>query len=98
NYIDVAPSYGGIRAETVLGRALKSIPRDRYYLSTKVGRYGDGEFDFSADRVTRELDESLSRLHVDCADIVFCHGIQHVELNQVIHETIPTLRRLRDCG
>ena len=39
NYFDVAPAYGGTAAETVLGKALKSIPRDRYFLSTKVGKY-----------------------------------------------------------
>ena len=40
NFIDVSPYYGHYKAETVLGKALKEIPRDKYYLSTKVGRYG----------------------------------------------------------
>lgn len=40
NIIDVSPYYGHYKAETVLGKALKDIPRDRFYLSTKVGRYG----------------------------------------------------------
>ena len=40
NFIDVSPYYGHLKAETVLGKALKNIPRDKYYLSTKVGRYG----------------------------------------------------------
>ena len=40
NIIDVSPYYGHYKAETVLGKALKDIPRDKYYLSTKVGRYG----------------------------------------------------------
>ena len=42
NFIDVSPYYGHYKAETVLGKALKEIPRDKYYLSTKVGRYGKG--------------------------------------------------------
>ena len=62
NIIDVSPFYGYTRAETVLGKALQGIPRDRYYLTTKVGRYGDAEFDFSAKRVTASIDESLSRM------------------------------------
>ena len=41
NFIDVSPYYGYYKAETVLGKALKDIPRDKYYLSTKVGRYGE---------------------------------------------------------
>ena len=40
NFIDVSPYYGHYKAETVLGKALKILPRDKYYLSTKVGRYG----------------------------------------------------------
>ena len=45
NFIDVSPYYGHLKAETVLGKALKDIPRDKFILSTKVGRYGkDGAF------------------------------------------------------
>src|SRR5690349_14096188 len=62
NFIDVSPYYGATKAETVLGKALKEIPRDRYYLATKVGQYGEGEFDFSAARAARSLDESMARL------------------------------------
>ena len=36
NFIDVSPYYGHYKAETVLGKALKDIPRDNYYLSTNV--------------------------------------------------------------
>src|SRR5512146_2782692 len=70
NFIDVSPYYGKTRAETVLGRALKGIPRDRYLLATKVGQYDDGVFDFSAARVTRSLDESCRRLGVDTVDLL----------------------------
>src|SRR3954451_7370036 len=62
NLVDVSPYYGLTTAETVLGKALHGIDRDRYILATKVGRYGEAEFDFSADRVTRSVDESLGRL------------------------------------
>src|SRR5919199_4437148 len=61
NFIDVSPYYGLTRAEQVLGKALASVPRDRYYLATKVGRYGQTEFDFSAARVVASVDESLRR-------------------------------------
>src|SRR5436305_9613414 len=56
NFIDVSPYYGATRAESVLGRALAGVPRDRYLLATKVGQYGNNDFDFSAGRVTRSLD------------------------------------------
>jgi len=35
NYIDVAPWYGHGKAETVLGKALKDVPRKAYYIATK---------------------------------------------------------------
>lgn len=96
NFIDVPPYYGLSKAETVLGKALKSIPRERYYLATKVGRYGDDEFDFSATRVTASVDESLRRLGVDYVDLIQCHDIEFGSLDQIVHETLPALRQV--CG
>ena len=100
NFIDVSPYYGLTVAETVLGKALKGIPRDSYYLATKVGRYGDNleDFDFSAGRVTTSVDERLGRLGVDYLDIIQCHDIEFGDLNQVVEETIPALRELQAQG
>lgn len=98
NFIDVSPYYGKTRAESVLGRALRGIPRDRYVLATKVGQYGDGEFDFSAERVTRSLDESCARLGVDYVDLLQCHDIEFADLKQIVGETLPALVRLREQG
>ena len=98
NIIDVSPFYGYTRAETVLGRALKGIPRDRYYLATKVGRYGDNDFDFSAQRVTKSVEESLARLGLDYVDILQSHDNEYGNLDQVINETIPALRALQKKG
>lgn len=98
NFIDVAPYYGLTKAESALGRILKEIPRDRYVLATKVGRYGDREFDFSADRVTRGLDESLARLGVDHVDLIQVHDMEFGDLQQVIDETVPALRRIVEQG
>ncbi|HTO03009.1 MAG TPA: aldo/keto reductase [Opitutus sp.] len=98
NFIDVAPYYGATRAETVLGRALRDVRRDRYILASKVGQYGDGEFDFSAARVTRSLDESCARLGVDYIDLLQCHDIEFASLDQIVHETIPALLSLKRAG
>lgn len=98
NFIDVSPYYGATRAETVLGRALRGIPRDRYVLATKVGQYGEGEFDFSAARITRSLDESCERLGVDHIDLLQCHDIEFADLDQIVNETLPALVRLREAG
>jgi len=98
NFIDVSPFYGATKAETVLGRALRDIPRDRYYLATKVGQSGRNDFDFSAARVRRSLDESCQRLGVDYIDLVQCHGIEFADLNQIVGETLPELVKLRQEG
>jgi L-galactose dehydrogenase len=92
NYLDVAPFYGETRAEAALGRALRGVPRDSYVLSTKVGRYGGRDFDFSAARVMAGVNESLARLGVEYADILFCHDIEYGDIDQVIHETLPALK------
>lgn len=101
NFIDVSPYYGFYKAETVLGKALPNIPRDKYYLSTKVGRYGrDGvkSWDYSARRAKESVYESMERLHVDRIDLINVHDIEFADLNQVVNETLPALVELREEG
>ena len=106
NFIDVSPYYGHLKAEQVLGKALCEIPRDKYYLSTKVGRYGkDGVnmWDYSAERVTRSVYESMERLGIDYIDLINVHDIEFQAalpggLQKVVDETLPALVKLRDEG
>ena len=106
NFIDVSPYYGHLKAETVLGKALKEIPRDKYYLSTKVGRYGkDGvnTWDYSAERVTASVYESMERLNVDYIDLINVHDIEFQAslpggLQKVCDETLPALVALKKKG
>ncbi len=101
NFIDVSPYYGHYKAETVLGKALKDIPRDKYYLSTKVGRYGkDGvnTWDYSAKRAKESVYESMERLNIDYIDLINVHDVEFADLNQVVNETLPALAELRKEG
>lgn len=101
NFIDVSPYYGHYKAETVLGKALKEIPRDKYILSTKVGRYGkDGvnTWDYSAQRATESVYESMERLNIDYIDLINVHDIEFADLNQIVNETLPALVALREKG
>ena len=106
NFIDVSPYYGHLKAETVLGKALREIPRDKYYLSTKVGRYGkDGinTWDYSGKRATESVYESMKRLNVDYIDLINVHDIEFQAgleggLQKVVDETLPALVRLREKG
>lgn len=101
NFIDVSPYYGHYKAETVLGKALREIQRDKYYLSTKVGRYGkDGvnTWDYSARCAIESVYESMERLGVDHIDLINVHDIEFADLHQVVDETLPALVALRDKG
>lgn len=101
NFIDVSPYYGHYKAETVLGKALKEIPRDKYLLSTKVGRYGENgvnTWDYSARRATESVYESMERLHVDYIDLINVHDIEFADLHQVAEETLPALVELKQKG
>ena len=101
NFIDVSPYYGYLKAEQVLGKALRQIPRDKYILSTKVGRYGkDGvnSWDYSAKRAHDSVFESMERLGVDYIDLINVHDIEFADLDQVCNETLPALVELRGQG
>ena len=67
NYIDVAPAYGATKSEGILGKALRGIPRNRYHISTKVGKKTD----------------ALSVLaHFILADVVRLHGEEEMGSSQ----------------
>lgn len=98
NYIDVSPYYGLTKAESVLGRAIREVPRDRFLLSTKAGRYGMDDFDFSAARIMRSVEESMARLHTDYLDILFLHDIEFVPAAVILEEALPALYKLKEQG
>jgi len=98
NFIDTSPFYGRGMSEVMLGIALKGVPRDSYTLCTKLGRYDLAHFDFSARRVAESVDVSLHRLGTDHLDIVLCHDIEFVAMQQIVDETIPALRKIQQAG
>ncbi len=106
NFIDVSPYYGHYKAETVLGKALLRIPRDKYFLSTKVGRYGkDGvnTWDYSGKRATESVYESMERLNIGYIDLINVHDIEFQAameggLQKVVDETLPALVELKKKG
>ena len=98
NLIDTSPFYGRGMSEVLLGLALKGVPRHDYLLCTKLGRYDLAHFDFSAKRVAESVDVSLHRLGTDHLDIVLCHDIEFVPMQQIVDETLPALRKAREQG
>lgn len=106
NYFDASPSYGpeGL-AETRLGIALEGHRQD-VILATKCGRYDHGkvdaanfEFDYSAARVRKEVENSLRRLRTDYLDIYQIHEVRMApSLTMLIEETLPEMEKLRQEG
>src|ERR1700709_1417620 len=89
DFIDTSPFYGRGMSEVLLGVALRGIPRDSYILCSKLGRYAGAHFDFSARRVIESVDTSLERMKVDHLDIILCHDIEFVNMQQIVDETLP---------
>ncbi len=107
NYFDVAPAYGGTNAERVLGKALRGIARDRYYLSTKVGKYtasdsyGNDTLDYSRARIRASVDESAARLGADYFDIIHIHDIEYHGRNhteRALDEGLTAVKELEREG
>ena len=98
NFIDTSPFYGRGMSEIMLGLGLKGIPRDSYLLGSKLGRYSDIHFDFSAKRVEESLHVSLQRLGTDHLDILLLHDVEFVPLPQIWEETLPAVLKLKEQG
>ena len=96
--IDTSPFYGRGMSEVLLGIALKGVPRGSYLLCSKLGRYSLEHFDFSPRRVAESVDVTLHRLGTDHLDIMLCHDIEFVPLEQIVDETLPALRAIQRSG
>jgi aryl-alcohol dehydrogenase-like predicted oxidoreductase len=94
---DTANQYGAGEAERVLGEALKSFPRDRYLIATKLYFPVGDEPDrgLSAEQIERQLDRSLERLGVDCIDLYQCHRF---DKQTPLEETMQALERAVRTG
>ncbi len=98
HFIDTSPFYGRGMSEVLLGVALRGIPRSRYLLGSKLGRYTATHFDFSARRVVESVETSLLRMGVEYLDICLCHDIEFVDMSQIVDETLPALRQVQQQG
>ena len=95
---DTSPFYGILKSEKVLGECLKGIDRDKYYLSSKVGRYDQKKFDFSPERIKESVNESLHRLGVEYLDILLLHDVEYANPEVVLYEALPVLQELKQSG
>lgn len=94
---DTSPYYGATLSESRLGAALEGA-RDDVFLITKCGRYGEAEFDFSAGRVAKSIDESLGRLRTDRVDLLLVHDVEFGDRERIAGETLPALLAAKEAG
>lgn len=94
NLFDTAAAYG---TEAVLGKAIKSVPRDSVVICTKA------PFSWSSGRADPEglvatLDKSLRQLGTDTIDVFQLHGMPPANYPHALEELAPVLLRERDKG
>ncbi|XP_065164125.1 uncharacterized protein [Atheta coriaria] len=102
NYIDTAPWYGQGVSETTIGKALEGVPREAYYIATKVCRYERDPkkmFDFSAEKTRQSFEESLKRLKLDYVDVLQIHDMDFApSIDYLLKETWPVLMEFKRQG
>jgi aryl-alcohol dehydrogenase-like predicted oxidoreductase len=86
-FIDTAPPYG---TEGVVGRALKSVPRDSVVVATKAFIHRNDEWS-SPERVIASLDNSLRVMGTDYVDVFNLHGIEPHEYDYALDTIAPAL-------
>jgi aryl-alcohol dehydrogenase-like predicted oxidoreductase len=94
---DTANQYGAGEAERVLGEGLKTYPRDRYLIATKLFFPVGDEPDhgLSAAQIEKQLNRSLERLGVDVIDLYQCH---RYDKETPLEETLGALDRAVAAG
>jgi aryl-alcohol dehydrogenase-like predicted oxidoreductase len=76
NFLDTADVYGAGRSERLIGRFLRET-RDRIFVATKLGRFGDPGWpqNFTRAAVRRHTEASLQRLGVEALDLTQLHCV-----------------------
>ncbi len=96
NMIDTAPGYGD--SEARLGHALRGVPRDSYYVSTKFQPHAESDALYSAQELRRGLERSLERLQTDYIDLYYIHGVAPEPYDAVNARYLDELTRAREQG
>jgi len=98
NFFDTAPNYGHGTGESRLGKALKSVDRDKIVISTKFGHTDSGSLNFDSDYIRQSLDNSLKRLQVDYVDSLLFHNPPAEYLDGSKNDHYEILEKLKEEG
>jgi aryl-alcohol dehydrogenase-like predicted oxidoreductase len=99
NFLDTAEIYGPYTNEELLGRFLRTIPRDSVVIATKFGFRIDANgirgADSTPENVRRACDASLKRLGIETIDLYYQH---RVDPKVPIEETVGAMAELISAG
>jgi aryl-alcohol dehydrogenase-like predicted oxidoreductase len=94
NFIDTAPAYG---TEGVVGRALKSLPRESVVVATKAFSARRGEL-LPPERVVASLDNSLRLMGTDYVDVFNLHAVMTPDYQHALETIGPVLLEQKRKG
>jgi aryl-alcohol dehydrogenase-like predicted oxidoreductase len=94
NLLDTAAPYG---TEDVVGKAIRTVPRDKVVIATKSSVFRDGER-WAPERVVASLDNSLRELGIDCIDVFQLHAVPPSGYDYVRDVIAPVLLKERERG
>src|SRR5712692_2888975 len=94
NLLDTAASYG---TEAVLGKAIKTVPRDRVVIATKALIHRGGA-PMPPARVVESLEHSLRQLDTDYVDVFQLHVVPPAMYDHALHTIAPVVLREKEKG
>ena len=105
-FFDNGDAYGNGRAETVFGKFVKAVGRDRIEIGGKFGydfytdpgtpgSHRERRQDFSPQFMRKALEKSMVRMGTECIDLYMAHNIK---LPQFRDDLFAELEKVKDAG
>ena len=88
SFLDTAAAYG---TETIVGKAIREMPRDRVVVATKAQIRQEGRLR-TAQEVIDSLDNSLRALDTDYVDLFQLHGVPPAAYDHAMEQLVPALQ------
>jgi len=99
NHFDTADVYGDGHSEQVVGRFLKTVPRDRVIIASKTGWFrGTSPHTFHPVHVRNQLEQTLSNLGTDCLDIYYFHNAYFGDGDMYLAGAVEVFQRAKKEG
>ena len=92
NFIDTAEAYG---TEEIVGKAVAQRKREDIVISTKASIWRD---EFTPEKLTESLENSLRRLQTDYVDVYHLHGVSPAKYDACLNELVPVLQKMQQQG